>query len=153
MSLSSSSVALLSWICASATAAALRLGQNSFELAFNFVSQYTIGIPYQSYLHLWSLRYHQYLLFLFYLCGWDCVSLEVLPGIHVSIFSMHSLYIIVHIFIFSSIYLNSRLQWNLLFSHLFQESCCLLLIRLIGCRLQLLFKLILTSSSISSSSL
>ena len=34
--------------------------------------------------------------------------------------------------VFLSIPLNRRLQWNLLFSRLFQESCCLVLIRLTG---------------------
>ena len=88
------------------------------------------------FIHLGSLRYHQFLLFLFCLCDRDCVSLEVLLGIHVSIFSTHSLYIIVLIFVFLSIHLNRRLQWNLLFSHLFQQACCLLLIHLTGCHLQ-----------------
>ena len=38
MSLSTSLIALISWICASATDAALHLGQNSFASAFNFIS-------------------------------------------------------------------------------------------------------------------
>ena len=120
------------------------LFQLKFELLSHLrLSQYTIGIPNQSSndlcssIHLWSLRYHQFLLFLFCLCGWDCASLEVLLGIHVSIFSTHSLSIIVHIFVSLSIHLNHHLQWNLLFSHLFQESCCLVLIHLTGCHLQL----------------
>ena len=83
-----------------------------------------------SLIHLWWLRCHQYLLSLLNLCDWDCISLEVLLGIHVSIFSTGTLYMVVYIFILSSICLNRRLQWDLLFSHLFKELCCLVLIRL-----------------------
>ena len=178
MSLSSSTVALTSWICASAIVAVLHLGWNYLASAFKLVSfcsftslagtsqwsskgynslicrtrrfaptciwtalttsffpldnwvSYQSSNDLSSLIHLWSLQYHQYLLFLFCLCGWDCVSLEVLLSIHVSIFSTRSPCIVVHIFAFSSIHLNRCLQWNLLFSHFFQESCCLMLIRL-----------------------
>ena len=110
------------------------LSQLAFELLSQLrLSQYTIGIPYQSsdefcsLIHLWSLRYHRFLLFMFCHCGWDCVSLEVLLGIHVPIFWYSCFHLV-----FLSIPLNRRLQWNLLFSRLFQESCCLVLIRLTG---------------------
>lgn len=102
-------------------------------------SRYTIGIRYQSsndlcsLIHHWSLHYHQYLL---NICGWDCVFLEVLLIIRVSIFSTRSIFIIVHISAFLPIYLNRRLQWNLLHLHLFQEPFCLVIIRLNGCSLQ-----------------
>ena len=128
----------MAWIHASATAAALRLGRNSFALAFklrggtgtaakskmeHFWTALTTSsfpvIPYQSsddlcsLIHLWLSQYHQYLLFLFCLCIWYCVFLEG-QGIHVSIFSMRPLYIAVRIFIFLSIRLNYCLEWKLM---------------------------------------
>ena len=78
------------------------MSQLAFELLSQLrLSQHTFGKPYQSrnylcsLIHIWSLRYHQFLLFLHCLCGWDCVFLEVLLGIQVFIFSTRSLCIVV----------------------------------------------------------
>ena len=119
------------------------LSQLAFELFSQIrLSQNTIEISYQSYngfcslIQLWLLQYHQYLLLLFCLCGWDCLSQSTAKYSCFHLFHAFSLRRTSLYTIFSSFTVNCRLQWNLLYSHLFWESCCLVLIRLTGCLLQ-----------------